>query len=159
MLLVMGRLIYEACFEVPVAVRVVARVWEAPACPLTWWLGCALPVQKQKWLGESTKGQRERVFPPPKWLGIVWSLHSVFCQTASVLTLDFGNKCLGKGMNESEIAFCLLLSFIHKSPSQLRGDASTSLPLAEWCDIHGVARNFCSRELVGHFQDGLHWHS
>lgn len=158
MLLVTWQLIYEACLKC-LWWYMWLHAYEKLLRVLSPGDLDAVPVQKQKWLGESTKGQRERVFPPPKWLGLVWSLHSMFCQIALVLTFDFGNKRLGKGMNESEIVFFLLLSFIHKSPSQLRDDASTSLPLAEWCDIHGVARNFCSRELVGHFQDGLHWHS
>lgn len=68
MLLVTRQLIYEACLK------------------CLWWymwlhayekllrvlspgdLG-AVPVQKQEWLGESTKGQRERVFPPSKVTG------------------------------------------------------------------------------------------
>ena len=125
MLLVMQQLIYEACLKCLWQYVWLHTYEKLLRVLLPGDLG-AVPAQKQKWLGESTKGEREWIFPPPKWLGLVWSLHSIFCQITLVLTFDFGNKCLGKGMKES---------LIHKSPSQLRGCALRCIHLSASCRV------------------------
>lgn len=65
MLLVAQRLIYEACLKC-LRQYVWLHAFEKLLCVLLPGDLGVVPVQKQKWLGESTKGEKEWVFPLPK---------------------------------------------------------------------------------------------